>query len=106
MQAGFDPDSFWRQTERNYTVALEAAASRLDRETRLANLTAWNTASLGGAAFMGKLRTFEEHFPSSDGEAAPGEQPNLTSEGAAILSAMFKLKARGANVKIERLTLH
>lgn len=58
-------------------------------------LLAYNTAALSGIAYVGKLRTFEEHFPNGDAVQ--------TSGSAVLLSALFKMKRKGVSMTIERI---
>lgn len=60
-------------------------------------LLAWNTAKLAGIAFNRSLPPLSECFPDPDAQEA--------TNNAALLSAMFKLKAGGIPMEIERLTL-
>ena len=103
MEAGFTPDTFWRQTERSYVLAIEGAADRSKREIEREQMVAYTSAALNGLAFVGKLKPYEEHFPNPANSA---EASTMPPEGAKMLSAIFKLKQRGVPMKIERVNLH
>lgn len=102
IQAGFAPETFGRQTERSYVIAIEAAAERQKREVERDRLLAYNIAALTGCAFAGKLKPFAEHFPPLDEETESG----MTDDSAKMLSALFKLKSRGVTMTVEKISLH
>lgn len=62
VAAGFDPSAFWALTPRLYSVHMEGALARIERDVEMANRQAWNTAALTGAAFGGKMPPFEKVF--------------------------------------------
>lgn len=83
-------------------IALEAAAERQKRQVRRDQILAFNIANLAGAAFVGKLKPFDECFPPPVEEDKAG----MTKEGAAVLNALFKLKSSGLPMTVEKVSLH
>lgn len=88
VEAGFPPLAFWQQTERSFANALAGAAK--------ARLTlAWQTAVLTGAASVGKLKPLDDYLSEME--------PEQTTNNAALLSGLFRLKARGVPMDIKKL---
>lgn len=83
---------------------MEAAAEKQKRLIERDRLLAYNAAALTGLAFVGKLKTFDEHFPPS--VEAEQSQAGLSPEGAKILGALFKLKRKGVVMTFEKITRH
>lgn len=77
-------------------LAVEARGAALKREAEERKRLAWNTAALAGLAYHGKLKSFEECFA----------QPGKSNGGAALLSALFKMKSRGVAMTVEKISLH
>lgn len=92
VEAGFVPETFWRQTQRSFSNALAGAAKRR-------TIDAWRAANLIGSASVGKLPKLEEILPSDE---AP-EPEDFRLHNAKLLNFMFKLKAKGIPMTIERL---
>lgn len=88
-EAGFPPDSFWHQTERSFSNALAGVAKRRITE-------AWQVAAMSAAASVGKLKDLREYLPGDvDEKRTPGS--------SWVLSQLFKMKAKGVPMKIERV---
>ena len=86
-EAGFPPETFWQQTQRSFANALAGVAK--SRVT-----TAWYVAALTASASVGKLPSLDSLlFPARANQA----------ESAKLLSSLFKLKARGVPMTVERL---
>jgi hypothetical protein len=74
----------------------------MKRLIRQDQILAYNIANLSGLAFSGKIKPYAEHFPMSEDEKPEG----VSSDGAKMLSALFKLKSRGVPMQVERISLH
>lgn len=69
MEAGFDPDAFWRQTPRLYGIVLRARGEAAETEHKYRAWLAHTTASLMGFAHhapkkMPKLETLTGERPA------------------------------------------
>ncbi len=88
VEAGFLPDTFWKQTHRSFTNSVAGAARR--------NVTlAWQIAGMTAVASAGKL-------PTLDSLLAPKEATQAVGS-AKLLNYLFKLKGRGVPMTVERI---
>lgn len=66
---------------------MRGARQRLRLEIEMRNRQAWNTASLTGLAFAGKLPAFERCFGGGPQAGPPQSPPVLAAMGRALAAA-------------------
>ena len=84
--AGYDPDSFWRQTPRSYTSAMGGALDRLRRDGERDLALAHTVASFTRAK---KLEPLERYLPA---------RPK-TRRGGDMLTALKSIAAATAELR-------
>lgn len=88
VEAGFPPDTFWKQTQRSFSNSLTGVAKH--RIT-----SAWHIGVMSGLAYAGKLRALEDYLPGPANEGTKG--------AAQALGFLFKLKRKGIPMTIEKI---
>jgi hypothetical protein len=88
VEAGFPPETFWKQTERSFSNSLAGVARHRIK-------LAWQIAAFTGAASVGKLKSPDEYMPTVDRQTTPGAMK--------LVGFMQRLKRRGIPVTIERI---
>lgn len=87
VEAGQPLSTFWQQTLRSFVNTIAGAARR--------DITqAWTYAALAASASVGKLPTLDTLLTSGDDQR---------TGNAKLLSGLFKLKAKGVNMTVEKI---
>jgi hypothetical protein len=94
-EEGFPPDSFWHQTPRTFTAALEGKLRSVKREVEREVALAWHTAAFSGAAQAGKLKPLAKYLDTLS--------PKQAQTPAEMLAVLKTFKAAGADMEIRRL---
>ena len=93
MQAGQDESRFWRQTPATFDAVMKGVARRLDNEARGRTAQAWETAALGAAAKVGKLKPLADYLPKTAAKPDPKR----------VRRVMEDAIARGAPIRIRKI---
>lgn len=92
MTAGFDPDSFWHQTPRGYSLAMKGVRKRRETEREEQVALAWQVAAFTASAHSKSgLKPLEHYLQRL--------RPQTGQEMLAVLKAL----GAGSDMKIERL---
>lgn len=81
MDAGQDPDRFWRTTPREASIILRGAAHKITREHELAAWLAWHVAALSRQEKLPPLRSV---MPKAKSTAKRSSNDNWQSKYAAF----------------------
>lgn len=74
-EAGYEPDSFWRQTPRTFQIVMKAARSRNEAQADMATVTAYQTAVFNGLTKTKRgLGPLKNYLPKRDKAKADGAQ--------------------------------
>lgn len=93
VQAGFSPETFYRQTPLHFQCAMEAVRKRLEAEHDARSAQAYETGAFTALARVGKLKPYK-HYARKSGQQDPQE-----------MLSMLKSLGANSNMKIERVKL-
>jgi hypothetical protein len=89
-EAGFQPDSFWKQSPATFKACMDGAGKRLLAEGEASLRFAWHAGAFTGAAQVGKLKPLARYLKKPPRKMDPRE-----------MLANMKLLASRVNRKFE-----
>jgi hypothetical protein len=93
VSEGFQPETFWQQTERSFAASIEGRIEVREREAEAAFLLAYNTGAFSGIAAAGKLKKFAYY----------NQKPSKVRNAANLLGMLRGMKKKGTPMTIERV---
>lgn len=102
---GGSPAEFWKQTPKSYVAVMEGMAKAASREVDIAITTGWHAAIFALSGYAGKL----QGKSLSDYLISKPERPEKDEErlsNARLIHFFNSQIARGADIKVEKVTRH